>query len=424
MEEEEGGGQQPVTKSLVILILLKLSMGLADNSNKEIVQKLYMKQVRQNMKLLILLFRSPVFIVAGFVFGSTLSQAQSQVQKGDQGPTQAKRVVASQPSGSLKKIMDSLNETKTVETMGSVLKDFFKTAEDHRQIDMDVKEASKTVKNWNWRYLEDEIAFVVNGKTQFRFKPSDAKKGKFLFNNQEFTMNPSLSYMSHKNQLQNILSKKQGVLETMFINKAQAIAPFVVFALGLAGVGIVAATDKGKVKPELLAYRCAKDSWTETMFNTTYPEIADLRPEKHFQGEKPRDRRRYYRNATYEPQNYKWNKLRNRMMALIANYSGYGVKRWAKSRRRLFSDVEGCMKKKMSTRRGHWGLKEEYARAHCQGAWDVYQKCLEKAKADQARAEAEAARAEAGTGTPSGNSGNNDGASDNTFGDVVPESTK
>ena len=366
------------------------------------------------MKLLVLLFRNPVFIVAGFIFGSTLSQAQPQVQKEDQGPTEVKREVASQTQQSFKKFADSLNENKTAEAMGSILKDLFKTSEDHRQIDMDVKKASKTVKNWNWRYLKDGIAFVVNGKTQFRFKPIDAKKGKFLFNNQEFTMNPSLSYMSHRTQLQNILSKKQGFLEAMFINKAQALAPFAIFALGAVGMGIVAASDKGKINPKLLAYRCVRDSWTETMFNTTYPEIANLHTDefKHFRGEKHRDRRRHYRNATYAP--YKWGKLRNRMMALVANYSGRGVKHWAKSKRRLFSDVDGCMEKKMSTRSGHWGLKEEYARAHCKGAWDVYQKCLLAAKgcptqknnwSDEIYKKClAAAEAGAGTGTP------NDGA--------------
>ena len=343
-----------------LLVCLSYSLNLP-NENRVVFQTTEEKRMMR-------MFKTPIFMVIGFVFSMVLARAE--VDMGKQ--------------------VDTLNQFKTPESMAPVLKNFFRTAEDHRHIDMDVKNASKTVKKWNWMYdtENNKIAFVSNGKVRFHFQLRDLNKREFVFNGQKFIMNPLLSYINHKKRLLKIMDTKQGVLESLLIKKSHAVTPLVAFALFglgiLIGMNIRSSNSKSSApvgstnapgertgagvgngrtsetrSNNRFAYRCAENMGDS--YYSRFEGISTLFP-SHFQ------ENHHYRKA------YRFYGLNDRMLSIIRKYSGMN------SKKPHFSNVEGCIEAKTSPRYNReedWGgLKKEYAKAHCEGAWAIYQECL------------------------------------------------
>ncbi len=141
-------------------------------------------------------------IVFGFVFGSLTARAEVD----------------------LKEQVKILNKSKSIKDMTASLKRIFKRPEDHRQINKDAKKMSKMAAGSKWKYevKGKDIAFMVNGRVLFTFRPVDAKKGKFLFNGHKFVINSRLSYKQNKAQMSKVLRRQTAGLEQFFIDKAHA----------------------------------------------------------------------------------------------------------------------------------------------------------------------------------------------------------
>lgn len=283
-----------------------------------------------------------IFVVLGFVFGSLTAQAEVD----------------------LKKQVKILNESKSIKDMSSALKKLFEKPEDQRQIDKDAKAMSKMAAKSKWKYeiKGKEIAFKVNGRVHFTFKPVDINQGEFLFNGQKFVLNPRLSYEYHKAQMSKILRKQAG-LEGFFINKAYAMSsgsrqasgpgtllgnagPGVIASAGVAGAAvIVTKNDKNRAR------QCVRDKVNERgsvtdgdlpNFNSAmqagmmkYREnllrkhsygLVHLN-KSHFQQTRITYDRGYsavMHGDEHSGHGYRsWRTWNGRMNALVANYSGY-----------------------------------------------------------------------------------------------------
>lgn len=362
------------------------------------------------MKLLNVSFRNlvQIFVALGFIFGSLSAQAED-----------------------LKEQVKLLNKSKSAKDMGSALKKIFNKPEDQRKINADIKTASKMAKKykWVWKYelKGKEIAFKVNGKIQFTFKPVNANHGEFLFNGQKFTLNHRLSYEDHKKRMSKILFKEQASLEQFFINKAHAFAAGAispedspVLRKIATGASISAASEVVNDGDKARARQCIRGKLNDdsaldkdTEYGNEDKYRSALLKNKSVNGLSTELNRSHFENTQgYNAVSDRWGSWNQRISAIVGNYSDnkwsdgyiqyenreeYGYSYLPKKctdksgnpkkvgffevscRGACFDEnscIEKCTKAKMNTQKGWWGMKRHVAKAHCDFAWTVYQNCL------------------------------------------------
>ena len=139
-------------------------------------------------------------IVFGFVFGSLTARAEVD----------------------LKEQVKILNKHKSIKDMSASLKRVFKRPADHREIDKAARRISKMATGSKWWYevKGKEIAFMVNGRVLFTFRPVNVNKGEFLFNGHKFVLNSKLSYKRHKARMSKILRRQAAGLEQFFYRQS------------------------------------------------------------------------------------------------------------------------------------------------------------------------------------------------------------
>ena len=357
------------------------------------------------MKLLSLFSKNLVqtFLALGFVFGFPSVQAED-----------------------LKEQVKLLNKSKSAKNMGSALKKIFNKSEDQRKINKDVKTALKMSKKhkWVWKYelKGKEIAFKVNGKTQFTFKPVHANHGEFLFNGQKFVLNPGLSYEDHKKRMSKILSKKQASLEQFFINKAHAFAsrpntPKTSPVLKhMATSGLATASIVVNNEDKARARQCVRNKLDLEHADDGDPnkKVKERYRNKLLRGQEEKGLKSYLNGdhfqsgqggQGYQAVAYRWGTWWQRIDAIVGNYSdnkwSNGYIQYDDREKYGYSYLPGCSKNvglfevscrgacrdknscigkctaaKMNNAKGWWGMTAVAARGHCEFAWDVYQNCL------------------------------------------------
>jgi hypothetical protein len=253
----------------------------------------------------------------------------------------------------LRGALDYLNYNNDVAGFAGPLKTQFKTQEDHRQIDSLIASLADTTKKWVWRFEVQEgkqIAFRVNGKVQWTMTKLNIDDNKFEINGQEVQLRPGESFLSFQTKLTQILNKKSASLESIFINEAHAILPFLVVG-GLAAAGIFAATRASAAAPSCPAVSNAIASYENNRTN---------RSQRFRRGTTCRDMPTdYQRRIEMVSRNFNWNEKFNARPnphqfphneACVDYYAGSG------DRARALQICKCIDRKQLSCDRGGWNM--------------------------------------------------------------------
>lgn len=125
----------------------------------------------------------------------------------------------------LKSHVQTLNAEPEIADAVVVLKDIFRTTEDHRQIDLLAKDLKKSAAKSVWRFEVDgdKVAFRFNGKVQFHISEVNPETNSFLLNGRAVYFKPGKSFKAANLEVQNILKAKTTAgLQTLFIQEAHA----------------------------------------------------------------------------------------------------------------------------------------------------------------------------------------------------------
>ncbi len=145
-----------------------------------------------------------------------------------------------------KKIIEALNiSMKSIDSIELVLKKFFKTPEDYREIDKDLALLVKsgiTKMNLRFEARGKEIVLKSKKKVMFKFSPltmgDKVEDFAFNVNGQKFFIDPNFSYSYHKRRIGNIFGfSKQSLLEYLVIREVHAALPLVAVIPVLASIG-------------------------------------------------------------------------------------------------------------------------------------------------------------------------------------------
>lgn len=137
-----------------------------------------------------------------------------------------------------------LNYFNTAQDFGNGLKTMFKSKEDQRLIDKDVKQFEKVAKKWDWRFevkRSGKINFRVNGKVQVSLKVINPQKKVFELFGEKIVVSDSMKYIQFREVVGKVFSKNYASNDSLFIRKANAIAVgwlMALFALGTTAGGV------------------------------------------------------------------------------------------------------------------------------------------------------------------------------------------
>ncbi len=145
---------------------------------------------------------------------------------------------------------------KNVDNIKLVLKKFFTSPEDTRQINRDMVQFAKTTKRTNWHFEARGNEFVLKSKKKILFKFRLITEGKkvsdftFNFNGRKFAINSNRSYSWHKRKIEDTLGlSRQSLLETLVIKKAHAFIFLAALALTAAGTTIWSRNSQAATTP-------------------------------------------------------------------------------------------------------------------------------------------------------------------------------
>ncbi len=145
------------------------------------------------------------------------------------------------------------NSMNSIDNVELVLKRFFKTQKDYREIDRDLALLAKsgiTKMNLHFKLRGREVFLKSGKKTVFKFRPLTAgdKIRDFTFNvnGQKFFIDPNRSYSYHKKRMRSLLGiSRQSLFESLVVKEAWAVFVFAIPPVTAVISGVVSVTTWG-----------------------------------------------------------------------------------------------------------------------------------------------------------------------------------
>lgn len=132
------------------------------------------------------------------------------------------------------------NYAWTLESSIDNLKSWFKTKEDHREIDAAFNQLKKQKLDWKLVQDNNGAIFLLNGEPAFHFDAFNKESA--TVNGTVVSFKKGVSFKKFVNDFTNAIKKKDYSLNSLFINEADAILPFLIGALVIGGIALAASS--------------------------------------------------------------------------------------------------------------------------------------------------------------------------------------